>query len=79
MKYIIVAVASIETISGKTEDDPGVIHWGRGPHQDFSDFLYSGSTDENPWILFYFQVYALEQRSWMVLKLFFIFWKLFFG
>ena len=42
----------------------------RGPHQDLSDFLYSGSTDENQWILFYFQLYALEKRSWMLLKLF---------
>ena len=58
--------------------DPGSNMWflmpeettNRGPHQDLSDFLYSGSTDENQWILFYFQLYALEQRSWMVLKLF---------
>ena len=42
----------------------------KGPHQDLSDFLYSGSTDENQWILFYFQLYALDQRSRMVLKLF---------
>ena len=49
----------------------------RGPHQNLSDFLYSGNTNENQWILFYFQFYALEQSSWMLLKFFFseiIFW-----
>ena len=54
-----------------------VKHINRGPHQDLSDFLYSGNTNEIQWILFYFQLYAMKQRSWMVLKLFFngiIFW-----
>ena len=42
----------------------------RGPHQYLSDFLYSVSTDENQLLFLYFQLYALEKRSWMVLKLF---------
>ena len=42
----------------------------RGTQQDLTSFLYSVSTNEDQWTLFYFQFYALEQRSWMVLKLF---------
>ena len=48
------------------------VAYSRGPHQYLSDFLYSGSTNENQFILFCFQLYALEQRISMVLKLFYI-------
>ena len=42
----------------------------RGHGSNLSDFLYTSSTDENQCILLYFQLYELEQCSWMVLKLF---------
>ena len=51
----------------------------RGPHKDLSDFLYSSNTTENQLILFYFQLYALEQRIWIVLKFFFLKIFVFFG
>ena len=52
------------------ESGSEVSYFIRGPHQNFSDFIYSGSTDENQLIVFYFKFYALEQSSWMLLKLF---------